>query len=129
MIPPPMIKTSARTSPEEFPGTPRVASLVLTLLFYQRASGGRAFTRALQRFDEFVGEDARFLCQIAGAHPIVGVDGFVGLLKEVADFFNQVVLRRIEFFAFRGLQILFGVSDVRVGALLGGGLRLRRHFG
>ena len=82
----------------------------------------------LQRFREFVGKHARFLSQIAGADPILRVDGFVGLREEVADFFDEVVLRRIEFFTFGALEILLGVSDVRIGALLVGGLGLRREF-
>jgi hypothetical protein len=57
----------------------------------------------LERFDEFVGEDAGFFGEIAGAHPIFAVDGFVGLGEEVAYFFDEIVLRVIELFAFGDL--------------------------
>jgi hypothetical protein len=90
--------------------------------------GGRDGER-LKRFDELVGEHAGLLGQVAGADPILGVDCVVGLRQEVADFLDQVMLRFIELFAFRALKILLGVSDVRVGALFGGGLRLWSELG
>lgn len=90
--------------------------------------GGRDGAR-LKRFDELVGEHAGLLGQIAGADPILGVNCVVGLRQEVANFLNQVVLRFIELFAFGALKILLGVGDVSIGALFGGGLRLRSELG
>ena len=90
--------------------------------------GGRHGAR-LKRLDEFVGEHARLFSQIACADPVFGVDGFVGLREEIANFFNQVVLRRIELFAFRALEISCGVIHVCIGALFGGGLSLWRELG
>lgn len=52
----------------------------------------------------------------------------MGLREEVANFFDQIVLRFIELFAFGALEISLGVIDVRIGALLGGGLRLWREL-
>jgi len=62
-----------------------------------------ATSRLLKRFDEFVGEDSRFFGEVAGAHPIFAVDGFVGLREEVANFFDEIVLRFVELLAFGDL--------------------------
>ena len=63
----------------------------------------RERTARLERFDELVGEDTRFFGEIAGTNPIFAVDGFVSLRQEIADFFDEIMLRFIELLAFGDL--------------------------
>lgn len=46
------------------------------------------------------------------------------LRKEIANFFDQIVLCFVELPAFGFMEILLGDLNIRVGALLGGGLSL-----
>ena len=72
----------------------------------------------LKRFDEFGGEQTRFLGEILRPGPIARLAGFPRLGDEALDFFDQVALGRAELFSRRLLQVGLRHVDVVFGFVL-----------
>ena len=62
------------------------------------------------------------------ARPVSAFAGFVGLGQEAFNFFNEIVLRRVQAFAVGLLQVSLGDAGIFVGLVFQAGLISRRKL-
>jgi hypothetical protein len=97
-----------------------------------RATAANKERRASEGFQQFGGEDLRFLGEILGAHPVIGFDRLVRLRKKTLHLVVQILLQSVQPPAGGELKIVFGAAHLVGGesdqAILVRGRKNRRNL-